>query len=188
MMSLKQKIADHSLKFIGGNPEVYEYNNDNKSHSIDVASFYDSKYEDAVVVSTIGLSDYDIGFIVEDKPLRTELLAIADKDCDFIQNVIATVAYEIMDYGYAEYGQIIDDVVSEYISDVDVKHILLLSPPFWEDYEALDTEEVVVTWLFVVPITDDEKEYIISNGVDAFDKLMEEKNIDILDFNRKSIV
>ena len=83
---------------------------------------------------------------------------------------------------------VIPDVVRKYIKSTNMEHILLLSPTFWEKYAPLEEEEEVVSWLLLVPISNDEAVYIQKHGVEQFKSLLEEKNVDISDYNRESIV
>jgi competence protein ComGC len=45
-----------------------------------------------------------------------------------------------------------------------------------------------VAWLLAVPISDKEKDFLTENGSDALESLFEEKQIDIFELDRKSIV
>jgi hypothetical protein len=65
---------------------------------------------------------------------------------------------------------------------------LLLSPVFWTDYAPFETENQIVAWLLMVPISDREFDYIEANGIDEFDKKREEADVDILDLTRDSVV
>ena len=83
---------------------------------------------------------------------------------------------------------IISNVIQKYISDTLLKHVVLMSPVFWPEYQVLADEDVTVAWLMVVPITDSEKKYIEQYGISAFDSLLDKENIDVIDIHRQSAI
>ncbi len=184
----KKSIAKYALNFIGGKPKVFEYHNGDKSKSIDIMTSVNSRYSDSIVVSTIGLCDTEISLNIDDKPLRVELISIADSDFENLENIVAEAAFYIMDEKSAYPGFIIENVYKNYIEDATTKHAVLLTPPYWDDYKSLDCGDCVVAWLYLLPVTDNEVEYIIKNGIIEFENLIDQKGIDTLDFGRDSAV
>jgi hypothetical protein len=182
-------IAAYSLDFIGGKPQVSAYYNTDESKTIDILTCTDSQYSDAIVVSTIGLTDVPIGLSVDGKELRTELIAIADVEYEELQNIVASAAFCIMDSGRANYGMIIENAFSDYLPEnATVKHAVLVPPTYWEKYQAINSADLVIAWLYLLPITDEEMNYIDENGIHSFETLLEENEVDTLDFERDSIV
>ncbi len=183
-----KNVARHGLSFIGGTPKVSRYYNDDESKEIDIMVCRDSIYKDTLVFSTIGLCQYDIGLKVEKRDLRVELLSIGNKKDEKWANILASTAFEVMDTGSCGYGAIIQSVVREYFPCSSLEHVLLLSPAFWDNYDTLSDDETIVAWLQLLPISESERQFVLTNGVEKFDKLLEEKETDVLDMERLSII
>lgn len=187
MEELKQ-IAQIEKKVIGGEPSVYRYWDSNNIKSIAIFESDNRPDNRIKTCATIGLSEYDIQLESDGKDLRIELIGACDNSEEDFPNIIATTAFEIMDKRESCYGDIIDNVVSEYVDDSEMTHVYLMNPFLWEDLETIDLPDKWVTWLMVVPVSDKEKAYALKNGYDALEALFEEKQIDIYDLHRKSVV
>ena len=188
MMTDNRKIAKYALKFIGGTPEAERYYDQQETHAVDIMTSRGGKLKNRVVYATIGLHRKDLGLNYGSVPLRTELIMAASKDQDRNKNIIADAAFYAMNSEGFAYGAIIPDVIGNRIPSASVKHAVCLSPVFWKDYAPLQTEDETVAWLQLVPVTDQEMEFITAVGLDDFDRLLEESGADITDFSRKSII
>lgn len=186
-MMNNKTIAKYELSFIGGKPEVNRFYNADNTKSIDVLSVNDAE-SDRTTCATIGLNDVDIGLTVEDKSLRVELIATAYLEADQLGCIISSIAFDIIDAGVCTHGMVIPNVVNAYIKDTEMKHALLMSPVFWPEYKTLEDDDSIVAWLMMIPISDSERTYIEKNGIDSFDRLIELKKSDVLDYNRKSLI
>lgn len=178
-----KKIANYALDFIGGNPEVFTYYNDDETKKIDIMFCKDDA--NFSVVSTIGLSSVDIGMTFENKPLRVELIILGSATEEIFGNILASAAFWVGENHYCNFGIVIDNVID---AETDLKHVILMQPSIWKDYKPYELENNIVAWLMAIPINDAEKNYIEQNGVDAFDKILEESQIDLTDLHRKSCV
>ena len=187
-MDIKKIIAQKELEAIGGTPKVYCYNNEEGNKSVDILSCMDRPFKDIVSYGTIGLSDYDIGKTSDDKKLRIELLGACDIGEELFPNIISSAVFDIMERENCGYGHIILNVVSEYYNNCEMKHLYLMNPFFWEDMKTIEFDDRKVTWLLIVPISESEKEYAITNGYDALETKFEEADIDIFDLKRKSVI
>lgn len=184
----KKEIARYALSFIGGQPSVDAYYNEDKSKTIDIMECQENDVEDTTV-ATIGLSGYDIAKTTEDgKSLRVELVMAGLEGTDVFAQILANVAFEIQEKGDCYFGMLIEDVIGAYVEQTNLRHIVLMYPVFWEKYKALELHDEYITWLLAVPIRDDEKEFIEKNGVDAFDEALAKANVDVTDFLRTSCV
>ena len=183
-----KKIAKYELSFIGGEAKVNRYYNQDESKFIDIFISKNGYFSTGITCATIGLNSLNIGLVNDGKEIKIELIALGMSDEFKIENIIATCAFEIIDFGTCYYGMIIPDVVTYYVKNTEMKHILLLSPIFWDKYIALEGDNEIVSWLLLIPISNGEAQYIQEQGVDAFDRLLEEKEVNIADYKRKSIV
>ena len=181
-----KKIAQHAWKFIGGTPEVFSYNNDDETISVDIMTCADESFS-ITTLSTIGLSSVDIGKEIDGKPLRVELLMLGAAHEEIFANILASVAFQIKETHYCNFGLIIENVIEQYVGDAAVNHVLLMQPVFWEKYSPCELDGNIIVWLLVIPISEDERKYIEKNGVDKFDELLERAQVDLIDLHRASI-
>lgn len=187
-MDINKIIAKKELEVIGGKPQVYRYYDEKHKKSVDILSCIDRPYKGVISYATIGLSEYNIGILSDNKRLRLELLGACDKNEEFFANIISTTAFRIMERDNCGYGHIIPDVISQYIDDCEMKHIYLMNPFLWDGFETIEFEDKKIAWLLIIPISNQEKEYAIANGYDALETKFEEADIDIFDLKRKSVL
>ncbi|SDG74878.1 Suppressor of fused protein (SUFU) [Selenomonas sp. WCT3] len=84
-------------------------------------------------------------------------------------------------------GAIYTDVVKMYYKNTNMKHILFVRPFSWNTDFYLEMDDCIVTWLEILPISDSVLKYITENGCEAFEDILEESEMDILDLNRPSV-
>lgn len=180
-------VAKKALSFFDGKPVVYNYANADETKEIDIMHCDNKPYDGMLSISTLGLWKTDIGSTAGGKPLRVELLGACDIRDECFGNILSTASFLVMDYKHASPGTIIPDIVSMFVPNSDMKHILLTYPFVWDvPSYTLALEDMVVTWLMAVPISDEEREYCNKYGLDALEDVFEEKRIDILDLYRKN--
>ena len=167
-----KKIAQHALEFIGGTPKIFSYHNADKTISVDIMTCADENFS-VTTLSTIGLSNVDIGKEIDGKPLRVELLMLGDSHKEIFENILASVAFQIKENQYCDFGLIIENVIDSYVNDTTVNHIVL--------------DGNIITWLLAIPISEDERNYIDQNGIDKFDAFLEKSNVDLIDLRRNSV-
>lgn len=184
----RKEIFRHARQFIGGTATVYAYYNEDNSKSIDVMTSTNTQYKAVDIHSTIGLSETNINKSMAGKRVGVELIAVGDKGKDINCNILASVAFEIMDEKNCYYGEAFINAISKYDKSLEMKHVILLAPAFWEEYSQISSNSMIISWLLLVPISDKEKSYIESNGVDAFEEILAKQDVDITDINRKSFV
>lgn len=187
-MDVNRMIAKKELEVIGGEPHVYRYWNDIHEKSIDILSCSNRPYSGVASYGTIGLSGCDIGLFVDNKDLRVELLGSCDINQQMFANILASTAFEIMDKGECTYGSVVSNVLSNYIKDSDMQHVYLMNPFLWERFNTMETQKMKIAWLLIVPISEEEKNYLIKNGYTELEKKFEQVDIDIFNLNRKSIL
>lgn len=188
MNSVNKEIAKGILKVFNTTPKIIRYANDDNTKITDIVMCNNSPCDGVCSYSTIGLFDTDIGLKNHNVPLRTELLGACDMQMEEFANIISTAAFEIMDSNTAYPGFILNDIVSLYIKNSDMKHLLLTYPFLWDNINNMNFEEFTLAWLMLVPVSDNEKAYCESNGLDALESLFEEQQIDIFDLYRKSVL
>ena len=140
-----KKIARYAHAFIGGIPKVVAYNNGDKSKTIDIMTCTDENALKDTSLSTIGLSSVDIGRTLDSMPLRIELLIAGRAEKEEYANILASSAFVIQEGKECDFGMIINDVVTPYVKDTDLAHVVLLHPVFWRDYTPLEMDDAIVS-------------------------------------------
>lgn len=70
-----------------------------------------------------------------------------------------------------------------------MKHILFTNLlPYMNELKALYLEDKIVSWLLAVPISEKEYLYSLNYGVEKLETLLEKKQVDIANLDRKSII
>lgn len=186
----RRQIAKHIHKIVGGTPRFSRYADRREQSFVDIMAIEDKPVEGLNVYSTVGTSEYSIGLEIEGRPLRVELIIAIDKTQRYAPEILSTCAFCIMNSKYrCRPGAIFKDVVGQFISDSDMKHVLLMDPFLWEEeYCELKIDGLHIEWLLVVPISERERQYAEQYGNDALMDLFEEADIDVHDLYRESIV
>ena len=180
-----RKIAKHSRDFIGGDPSVFEYVNENADKAIDIMKCSGGFLSDYDVFVSIGLSNVDIGLSIESKKLEIEIIAVCRKNDKNWDNILAYTVFDIMDNTVLTYGSVVQNAVSAY-KDTELKHALLLSPFCFSGYKPYSNSNEIVSWLMIVPISDSELKFINDNGISAFESLLDD-TFDFTDLRRKTV-
>lgn len=186
MIATNKLIANNALKIFNARPKIFRFADEEEVKTIDLMICENCPDEGITSYGTIGLFNCNIGLTYEEKPLCMELLAACASSIEDFANIVTTTAFEIMDGKSVYPGYIFDDVVSMYIGNSDMEHILLTYPFLWGDVHNSVFDDITVAYLMAVPISDNEKEYCMKNGLDALESVFEEKQIDIFDIFRPS--
>lgn len=182
-------IAKSALQAFGGKPQVLKYWDENNVSNIDMLSTADRPYEGITSYSTIGLSDHSIEYTVDGTPLRIEIVGASASEYKLFPNVLATYAFCIINSNFlVSHGKVFRNMIKMYHPNSEMKHVLFVSPFLWEDLKTLDFPNKKVAWLLAVPISENEYIFAQEKGTDSLEELFEEKEIDIFDLERKSIL
>jgi hypothetical protein len=192
-MEVTNQMKDIDMLFTdnsNGRSNTGRYYDENGQSKIDLVFMENQPCHGKKMYATVGLSNYDIGKIIDNKPLRIEIVGACVSGYDCFANIISTCAFYIINSGYQCYpGVIFPDVVGMYYPQVEMKHVLFTPPFLWD--EALTTfnfSDKRVVWLQAIPISEEEYAYVEQYGVAALEERFEEADIDILDLERRSII
>ncbi|WP_282138239.1 suppressor of fused domain protein [Rossellomorea aquimaris] len=189
-ISIENKtIAKSALNAFGGKPKVLKYWDENNVSNIDVLSTVNRPYEGITSYATIGLSDHSIDYTVDGSPLRVELVGASANVSDHYPNVLATCAFCVINSNFSIFhGEVFRDIIKMYYPASEMKNILFVSPSWWVDLKSLEFQNKKVAWLLAVPISENEYQFAQEKGSYSLENLLEQKEIDIFDVERKSIL
>ncbi len=182
-------IAKHAVSVFGGVPKILAYSHDHSELTVDLLSCTDAK-ADTVSYSTIRLPDHTLRLNNKKSALGVELAAVSMQADLAFPSIVVGCAFQIMKSGSLPTpGDCIENVLSEFIPDAELKHVYLTAPFPWED--ALNSLQVggkSIAWLMLVPITDGELVYKKRNGSDALDELFESRGVAYQDTARSCLI
>jgi hypothetical protein len=173
---------------VGGKPTARRYYlDDERTRHVDIARFEDRPEPGVITYATLGLSDSVIPSQVV-PPLGVEVLGVCDRAAAF-HVVLAAIASRVMaEPGRCGPGSVFGRVVPAGLSHT-MRHVVLVPPFLWEpDLGSRVVDYKTVAWLLAVPISDAELQFQSDNGFDALEAAFAEKQIDIFNPNRASIV
>jgi hypothetical protein len=178
-------VARELVRVWGRKPQVFRHWDDPEQHFIDVASIENSPVDGITAVSTVGLSDHDVGL----SDLRIELIGAFPTSFVENANIAATCAFNAFkDNMTTRPDAIHPNVISLYQSSSSVPHVLMVDPFLWEGGPlTLELPAFSIAWLMMVPISDTERSFADEHGANALTTLFEREQIDIFDLNRTSI-
>ena len=112
---------------------------------------------------------------------KQELMAVDHKNFGLMDSVLANLKFSLEKDDKLFIGDIIFDVMTYYTTS-EMKHLLLMPPFLWG--EKLEAKNDL---LFVVPISDAEKQFSEDYGVEKLIELLNIYDVDIADLARKSV-
>lgn len=187
-----KKYAKFLAGALGFNPTVYPYYDDSKIEFVDILSIDDPIDAEVKFYSSIGVANYPNIIEMNDgvlKDISVELIITGYKKFEKTPNILATASFYITKNNWTcQPGTVYKSIIQDYYN-TELKHILFTSPFLWEDkLSNLSFDNKEIHPLLLIPISDKELEYKLSNGYSALERLFEENEIDIFDLDRKSIL
>ncbi|MGN1411161.1 MAG: suppressor of fused domain protein [Oscillospiraceae bacterium] len=192
-------MYDKVTSTLGGNQKSFSYFQ-TKDYSIDILFCKDSPKPSYLTCATLGLVNKESQFTSNGKSIHIELLGLStNKDGDTLGRIMSSLYRNVLEKNLpCAYGIIYTGFLEGILKNSEMKHIIFTAPPlFWEkSLGVLDLDDKnILTWLYAMPISDAERQFIISKGDEHFKEAMVNlqdiftvKNIDVFDFNRKSAI
>lgn len=173
---------------VGGEPKVNRRYDEDESHSVDVLRCADRPVPGLAVYSTLTL--HDSPNHLDDQDIRVELIGVAPGDVEDYPNLLATAAFYVIKDGWlAAPGVVFPDLLSTYALSSTLPHLLWVEP---FPYEQLSTVKVDdgpdVHWLLGVPISEEERRFLLDHGYDALEQRFVDADLDYWELTRESVV
>ncbi|MCS4533828.1 suppressor of fused domain protein [Neisseria montereyensis] len=192
-IAINKQIAKYLHPILGINPNFRRYWDEDEKNYLDILNVEDPMDASVNFWGTIGVSHFPNPIELKDggtKNISVEILMSGLKIYDNIPNILATCGFYITKNKWeVQPGSVFMRMVDMYYSQLEMSHIMFVSPFLWEDkLQPLKLDSKTVHWLLAIPISQSELDYRNNNGLDALESLLEEKNADIFDLNRKSVI
>lgn len=190
-MNINQQLSKHLQRFFG-DPELVskaKHPVSGEAAGFSIARYADVPAEDAAVLSTLGLSDQIV--TSEEGDIRQELIVCCWRN--LVNDKLYQRLFNLAQYIAEEKAAIpigtVFDLEEPLLQGSPLQGILFFAPVYFpEEFFYLTEVDPTVEFLWAIPITQAEMDFIEIHGVDAFDVLLEEHDPDLMDFHRDSIV
>lgn len=179
--SLGETILNHYEKFLGAYIGADKYAD--KSRTLQILGF-DKVFENSLTFATFGLSNY-----AEDINALCETVMTVDDDYDNCTTLLANAGFYAVqnkiDFGRGAFIGGLDNVARGF-SKAHNKSALYFTEPyaFPEEFSRAGGCKMLSAFF----ITESEEEFIKQNGADAFEDMLEEREIDVIALDRPSAV
>ncbi len=173
------------------NFKVIEYWDDIERSSVDILICKDRPAEDATCYGTVRLSDHPLINSGVEFSSRLELVGVCNNSYEKFPNILSTAAFYIINnQWFCCPGTIFCDIVEMYYENIDMKHLLFATPLLWgdDDWETERFGDKTVAWLMIIPISEKERIFAEKNGSEALEDLVIEREIDVFDLRRPSVL
>lgn len=169
--------------------EAGTFDSDDGQASVEIVKCQDSPFKGVTSYSTLGVYQCQNLLTADNRELNVEFMGICDSRNIWFDGLLSTCAFAMMKGKVRAHPyEVYKDIIPVYQPNIDMKHILLI-PPFSlnRDLGVIETENRVITWLMLNPISEKEYAFMRENGWQKLIDAFVETNIDIYDVYRKSI-
>lgn len=139
--------------------------------------------------ATLSASEFETGYTsASGQQIRVEFVAAIDERWEFIGSSIAGCAFLLGAPNTVGPGTVYRNAISNQHSATTTPHLMSVTPFCWNDFEPLVTDQVYITWLQLVPVTEAEAQYCLDHGYGALDELFAQTQPDLFSIERGSVV
>lgn len=184
-----RRVARAAAEAFGGTASLALHEDADQTGALGVVTAPDSPEPGMTSCATVGLMAHDMGLTAEGASLRVELLTAGRSDDDRLAEMLVSIALAQARCRVAcGHGKVVPDLVPAAYSQHDLRHVLFTVPFLWDGPELVRLDDVLVAWLLVVPISDDERDYATRHGVDALEERFGEREVNVFDRTRRSSI
>jgi hypothetical protein len=171
----------------GEKTKVVRFADDDEVNNVFIVSGMNHPIEGVISYGSIGLSRFPQR--VEKTELKVEIVAACAAVTPNVDNLVASCVFDSVKNGSRiGYGSCISDIVVQYGISNTLKHVVFVAPFLWHGMDKLTVEGETIHCLMMLPISDAERQYLEARGIDALENVFNEKQIDIFDINRPSVL
>lgn len=187
----QRQLVLQRLEEVFENPvQVEPFVSDDEQASVEIVICADSPFEGVTSYSTLGVYQCENLLTADDKELNVEFLGICDSRNNWFGGLLSTCAFAMIKGKVRAHPfEVYKDIIPVYQPNIDMKHILLI-PPFSLRHElgVIETDNRVITWLMLNPISENEYAFMQKNGYEKLLDVFVEQDIDVYDLYRKSVL
>jgi len=192
MIELSQ-IARHALTAFGvahdAEPKIWASDGDDQLPPLNLVECVNVPQRGVTSYATVGMSRFDNAARANGKDLRVELVAAAGSNWEVIKSGLVGSALNVASGEHQIWPDtIFPNVMSGFDQTVSVPHALFVTPFLWSDIQDLESDDQIITWLMMVPISERELLFAEERGVDALNARLVEAQPDVFDLMRPSTI
>ncbi|WP_134089939.1 suppressor of fused domain protein [Olivibacter sp. XZL3] len=187
------QLAHAVAAAIGIDPQVYAYHDDSKENSLHILNCIDPLDPKNKIFCTIGLSDYPNEIEISKgkvKNIPIELIIAGNGSSSKWANILSSAGFFVIKNKWTcQPGAVFKNIIDVYHKGIHLKHLLFVEPLMWQEkLEQMKLANKKVHFLLLIPISDAELIYREKRGFDALESLFMEKEIDITNLQRPSVL
>lgn len=139
--------------------------------------------------ATLEASAFSTPFRTPDKrPVRLEFVAAVDDRLDRFGDAVAACAFAIGPENDVKPGTVYRNAVSRLYPSASTPHLMSVAPFVWDsEIAAYDDEDAHVTWLQLVPVTDQESRFVAERGAGALEDVFVREQPDLFTIDRADV-
>lgn len=182
-------VSRHATRVMGGESSVHAFYDESEDNVVAIVTCSGTPSGRLTAFSTASL--HVTPNLLEDDDLRVELLLVTDARYDEAANVLATSAFGVVKDGWlAAPGVVFPNAVSEYYRDATTPHLMWTEPFDFPELSTVQLEGLAhdVHWLQGVPLTENERAFLVDSGFDALSGRLEAAAAPYYDLFRQSVV
>lgn len=140
--------------------------------------------------ATVEASAFETPFRTPDgRAVRVEFVAAVDARLDRFGDSVAACAFAIDPQNDIKPGTVYRSAVSRVYPEATTPHLFSVSPFLWNsEIAAYDDDEMHVTWLQLVPITDAEADLVAREGAGALQDVFMRAQPDLFAIDRVGVI
>jgi antitoxin YqcF len=171
----------------GSETKVVRFGDDGGANDVFIVSGQNCPIPGVTSYASVGLSRNTQPAALKD--VKVEIVAACATATPYIDNLVSSCVFDsVKNDSTIVYGACIPNIIVQYGISTTLKHVTFVAPFPWRDLNRVEVEDETVYCLLMLPISDAERRYLIECGIDALEKLFNEKQIDIYDIKRPSAV
>jgi len=181
-------LPEHIATFLGRGEDAWSLETD--SHSLQVVKTSNQPAPGVASYATLGMSDIVLtmpGY----RSVRQELVFAAYERfaAPDVASFLLTFGTSVLSLGEALLRGDMIGPQNPLIPGVEANSVYCTAPvPFDERLATYDGSAPLTVFVWALPITGDEAEFVMRNGWSRFEELLESREPDLWDLNRPSIV
>lgn len=138
--------------------------------------------------ATVAASFFPSGYRTSgDLPIGVEFVAGIDSRWALIGDAVAACAFQIGEPNEVRPGTVYRSAISNRYPQATTPHLMSVPPFLWNPFEPFIDDDVYVTWLQLVPVTEEEAEFCLKHGFGALDDAFEREQPDLYSIERQSV-
>lgn len=191
--SLISSIVDDVFRF-SDKKVIANFSDANRESHIDIISAANCPQNGVTSYSTIGLSRHPLIKGGEKIDVGIEICGACSNKFVNFDVAISTAAFCVINSKwFCAPGIIFPEIISAHNLSSTLHDMYFMPPFFWSDplfpknVDDVD-ENKKLTWVQAIPISRAESQYARENGPLALEDLLEDKEVDVLDLQRASVI